>query len=269
MTSGSAARANRKLPELATMPRVVGIIGGMGPEATLDLMRRVLAKTPAQDDQDHIHLIVESNPKIPSRIAHLIEKTGADPTLELVRIARNLERAGAEALAIPCNTAHAYAPSIRRAVSIPLLDMVQLTVDQISSSPIPSAHIASSPTAGAQRVQRVGLLASSAVLATELYAKAFADHGIAVVHPARQDDVMALIRAVKRGETGLDIQAALGRTALDLANHVDVLLVGCSELSVISAGITAPFVDSLDVQAQAIVNFAGKTSVAQSPVAPS
>ena len=261
MTSGSAARANRKPPELATMPRVVGIIGGMGPEATLDLMRRVLAKTPAQDDQDHIHLIVESNPKIPSRIAHLIEKTGADPTPELVRIARNLERAGAEALAIPCNTAHAYAPSIRRAVGIPLLDMVQLTVDQIASSPSPSAHIASSP-AGAQRV---GLLASSAVLATELYAKAFADHGIAVVHPARQDDVMALIRAVKRGETGLDIQAALGRTALDLANHVDVLLVGCSELSVISAGITAPFVDSLDVQAQAIVNFAGKTSVAQSP----
>src|SRR5580698_3233112 len=218
MTSDSAARASPRLPELATMPRVVGIIGGMGPEATLDLMRRVLVKTPAQDDQDHIHLIVESNPKIPSRIAHLIEKTGADPTPELVRIARNLERAGAEALAIPCNTAHAYAPSIRRAVSIPLLDMVQLTVDQISSSPIPSADIASSPTAGAQRV---GLLASSAVLATELYAKAFADHGIAVVHPARQDDVMALIRAVKRGETGLDIQAALGRTALDLANHVD------------------------------------------------
>jgi aspartate racemase len=246
MTSDSAARASPKQPELATMHRVVGIIGGMGPEATLDLMRRVLAKTPAQDDQDHIHLIVESNPKIPSRIAHLIEKTGADPAPELVRIAQNLERAGAEALAIPCNTAHAYAQSIRSAIAIPLLDMVQLTV----------AQIASSPTAGARRVQRVGLLASSAVLATELYAKAFADHGIAVVHPARQDDVMALIKAVKRGETGLEVQVALGRTALDLANQTDVLLVGCSELSVISGGITVPFVDSLDVQAQAIVNFA-------------
>ncbi|MEO7209041.1 MAG: amino acid racemase [Steroidobacteraceae bacterium] len=223
------------------MHRVVGIIGGMGPEATLDLMRRVLAKTPAQDDQDHIHLIVESNPKIPSRIAHLIDATGADPTPELIRIAVNLQRAGAEALAIPCNTAHAYAHSIRRAVSIPLLDMVQLTVDQIASS---------------RRVARVGLLASSAVLATELYAKAFAGHGIAVVHPARQDEVMSLIKAVKCGETGAEIQAALARIARDLAHQADVLLVGCSELSVISAGITAPFVDSLDVQAQAIVNFA-------------
>ena len=241
MTSDSAARASPRLPELATMPRVVGIIGGMGPEATLDLMRRVLAKTPAQDDQDHIHLLVESNPKIPSRIAHLIEGTGDDPTPELIRIALNLQRAGAQALAIPCNTAHAYAHSIRRAVSIPLLDMVQLTVDQIASS---------------RRVARVGLLASSAVLATELYAKAFADHGIAVVHPSRQDEVMSLIKAVKSGETGLEIQASLARTAHDLANHADVLLIGCSELSVIAAGITAPFVDSLDVQAQAIVDFA-------------
>jgi aspartate racemase len=223
------------------MHRVVGIIGGMGPEATLDLMRRVLAKTPARDDQDHIHMIVESNPKIPSRIAHLIEGTGADPTPELIRIAVNLQRAGAEALAIPCNTAHAYAHSIRRAVSIPLLDMVQLTVDEIASSP---------------RTARVGLLASSAVLATELYAKAFSAHGIAVVHPPGQEQVMSLIKAVKRGETGLPSQAELARIARDLANHADMLLIGCSELSVISAGMTVPFVDSLDVQARAIVKFA-------------
>jgi aspartate racemase len=241
MTLDLAARAIPKQPELATMHRVVGIIGGMGPAATLDLMRRVLAKTPAQDDQDHIHLIVESNPKIPSRIAHLIEATGADPTPELIRIAVNLQRAGAEALAIPCNTAHAYAHSIRRAVSIPLLDMVQLSVDQIASS---------------RRVARVGLLASSAVLATELYGKSFASQGIAVVHPPGQDEVMSLIEAVKCGETGVEVQAALARIALDLANQADVLLIGCSELSVIAAGITAPFVDSLDVQAQAIVSFA-------------
>ena len=227
--------------KLAIKHRVVGIIGGMGPEATLDLMRRVLAKTPAQGDQDHIHLIVESNPKIPSRIAHLIDGTGADPTPELIRIALNLQRAGADALAIPCNTAHAYAHSIRRAVSIPLLDMVQLTVEQIATS---------------RRVARVGLLASSAVLETELYARAFGGHGIDVVHPAQQDELMSLINAVKRGETGTEIQTALGGIARELASQSDVLLVGCSELSVISGGITAPFVDSLDVQAQAIVNFA-------------
>src|SRR6516162_7724162 len=156
--------------------RVVGIIGGMGPEATVDLMRRVVAKTPAQDDADHIHLIVESNPKIPSRIAHLIDGTGADPTPELIRIAVNLQRAGADALAIPCNTAHAYADSIRRAVSIPLLDMVSLTIEHLC----------------AKGAARVGILASTAVHSTALFSKGLSAHGIEVVLSARQDDLMAL-----------------------------------------------------------------------------
>jgi aspartate racemase len=233
-------------PESKPMHRIVGIIGGMGPEATVDLMRRVMSKTPAHGDQDHIHLIVESNPKIPSRIAHLIEGTGDDPTPELIRIAGNLQRAGAHALAIPCNTAHAYAHSIRRAVSIPLLDMVSLTVDQIALS---------------RRAARVGMLASTAVHTTELYAKAFAAHGIDTVLPARQEEVMALINAVKRGDTGAQTQAALGRVALETKNQSDVLLIACSELSVIAAGITVPFVDSLDVLAQAIVTFATKEPV--------
>jgi aspartate racemase len=245
MTSDLAPRADPKPHKVNLEHRVVGIIGGMGPEATVDLMRRVVAKTPAHDDQDHIHLIVESNPKIPSRIAHLIEGTGADPTSELIRIAVNLQRAGAQALAIPCNTAHAYAHSIRRAVSIPLLDMIDLTVSQIAGSP---------------RIARVGLLASSAVIATELYAKAFSSHGIAVVQPSDQNEVMNLIRAVKRGDTGLQAQTALGRIARELAKQADVLLIGCSELSVIAGAMTVPFVDSLDVQAEAIVKFAASAA---------
>jgi aspartate racemase len=228
-------------PDKKPPHRVVGIIGGMGPEATVDLMRRVVVKTPASDDQDHVHLIVESNPKIPSRIAHLVDGTGADPTPELIRIARNLQRAGADALAIPCNTAHAYAHSIRRAVSIPLLDMVSLSVDQIALT---------------RRAARVAILASSAVHATELYAKAFSAHGIDTVLPARQDEVMALIKAVKRGDTGPQIQAALGQVALAMANQADMVLIACSELSVISSGMTVPFVDSLDVLAGEIVRFA-------------
>jgi aspartate racemase len=223
------------------MHRVVGIIGGMGPEATVDLMRRVVAKTPADDDADHIHLIVESNPKIPSRIAHLIEGTGADPTPELIRIAANLQRAGADALAIPCNTAHAYADSIRRAVSIPLLDMVSLTVEHIVRSGRPA---------------RAGILASTAVHSTALFSAALLAHGIDTIRPPRQDDVMALIKRVKQGDTGTQAQAALGRIAHELAGQADVLLIACSELSVIAAGITVPFVDSLDVLAQAIVDFA-------------
>jgi aspartate racemase len=227
--------------EAAAPHRVVGVIGGMGPEATLDLMRRVIAKTPADDDQDHVHLIVESNPKIPSRIAHLIEGTGPDPTTELIRIAQNLQRGGAQALAMPCNTAHGYAGAIQKAVDIPLLDMVARTVDRI---------------AAAGKARSVGLLASTAVINTGLFAKALAARNIRTLLPPQQDEVMALIKAVKRGDTGPQVQNRLGRVAADLAAKSDALLVACSELSVIASGITVPFVDSLDVLAQAVVDFA-------------
>jgi aspartate racemase len=244
MISDSRARAMSK-PLEAAPHRVVGVIGGMGPEATVDLMRRVIAKTPADDDQDHVHLIVESNPKISSRIAHLIERTGPDPTPELIRIAQNLQRAGAQALAIPCNTAHGYAGAIQEAVDIPLLDMVALTVARI---------------AAAGNVGSVGLLASTAVITTELFSKALAAKDIRTLLPPRQDEIMALIKAVKRGDTGSQVQQQLGRLAADLAARSDALLVACSELSVIASGITVPFVDSLDVLAQAVVDFATEST---------
>jgi aspartate racemase len=221
--------------------RIVGIIGGMGPEATVDLMRRVIVKTPARDDQDHVHMIVESNPKIPSRIAHLIEGTGVDPTPELVRIAQNLERAGANALAMPCNTAHAYAEAIRAAIGIPLLDMVARSV----------AHIATlHPKA------RVGVLASSAVFKIGLYEKAMTAAGLTSLMPPRQAEVMDLIKAVKRGETGHAAQQLLAELALDLAKRSDVIFIACSELSVISGAISVPYVDSLDVLAADVIKFA-------------
>jgi len=85
------------------MPRekVVGIIGGMGPEATVDFMRRVIAKTPAQDDNDHLRMLVDNNPKIPSRIAALIEGTGEDPSPVLCEMAKGLQAQGAEVFSLP------------------------------------------------------------------------------------------------------------------------------------------------------------------------
>ena len=219
---------------------IVGIIGGMGPEATVDLMRRIIARTPAEDDQDHVHLIVESNPKIPSRIAHLVARTGEDPTPELVRIARNLEAAGASLLAMPCNTAHGYAAAIRSAVRIPLLDMVQLSAARVSAA-------APGP--------RIGLLASSAVHRTALYASALAPYGMHIVVPRRQEAVMDLIRRVKRGQSGAAECGTFRDLAAQVGTESDLLLIACTELSMLAAGLPAapPVIDSLDVLTDAIL----------------
>ena len=235
---------------------VVGIIGGMGPEATVQLMARLVAGTPANDDADHLHVLVESNPKIPSRIAHLVDGTGEDPTPELVRIARNLESAGATFLAMPCNTAHGYASAIAAAVSIPLLNMIELTTARVQAR-VPGG--------------RVGLLASTAVHRTGLYGQAFAACGLQVVLPQDQAAVMELIRRMKRGDTGEAARAEFARlakeftserthdstggVAIDASSQVDCLLVACTELSLLTSALPPqpPWVDALDVLTDAIL----------------
>ena len=89
--------------------RRIGVLGGMGVEATLELMKPVHSATEAADDQDHVPIVVDMNPQVPSRILHFIAENGPDPGLVLEQMARRLKQASAEVLAMPCNTAHLYA----------------------------------------------------------------------------------------------------------------------------------------------------------------
>jgi aspartate racemase len=224
--------------------RVVGILGGMGPEATVDLMRRVVAATPARDDVDHIHLLVDNNPKVPSRIAALIDGTGSDPAPAIIEMAKRLEVGGADALAIACNTAHAYVDQVRYATSIPLLDMVDLTTRRILSMTL--------------KRRSIGLLASSAVARLGLYHRGLSAHGLAVVVPANQDDLMEIIKAVKRGDNGPGNREHFARIAHDLIRkRVDMLLIACTELSVLAGSLDEgfPALDALEILARQIVAF--------------
>ncbi len=206
--------------------KIVGILGGMGPEATVDFMQRIIRLTPAKDDGDHIHMLVDNNPKIPSRIAAIIEKSNADPLPVLVEMAEGLQKSGADFLSIPCNTAHFYLPEIRAAVKIPVLDMIELTVQKI---------IAENPG-----IKKVGLLASSAVLITGLYKQALAEKGVAILYPPEkmQSRVLQTIKKVKADAYGRDDMRYVQEAANFLTdNRAEALIIGCTELSVIAGRI--------------------------------
>lgn len=224
--------------------KTVGIIGGMGPEATVDLMQRVIQATPAQDDQDHLRMLVDNNPKVPSRIKALLEGSGEDPVPVLIRMARDLERWGADFLAMPCNTAHHFHPPIQAAVGIPVLNMIELTAERVRID--------------APDIRKVGLLASTAVIRTDLYRKSFARMGVEVVHPGdtSQDQVLAAIRAIKAQRFSSASLDALNRAIDDLiARKAEVILIACTELSVIAKKLQLSVVtcDSAQVLAEAIV----------------
>lgn len=224
--------------------RIVGILGGMGPEATVDLMRRVIAGTPARDDADHIRMLVDSNPHVPSRIEALIDGTGESPVPCLVEMARGLERQGADFLVIPCNTAHHYHAEVAAAVDVPVLNLVQMTARDAGGM--------------CPDLARVGLLASSALMGIRLYEPWFEELGARVLYPGSgvQRELMELIRAVKAGRYTPAQVAACDRAAEDLeAQGAQCLVVACTELSVVVERLRTdlPVCDAADLLARAVI----------------
>lgn len=222
--------------------RPIGILGGMGPEATILLQRKLVEAVPARDDADHIPLLIDMNPQVPSRIAHLIEGTGEDPGPTLAAMARRLEGAGAIALAMPCNTAHHYAPSITGAVDIPLLNMVDLAAD----------HAARTLGAGGC----VGMLASPAVRSTRLFEKALETRGLSALWPADDAPMLAAIRAIKaEGPCDFARDRLLAASKELVAAGSGLQFLACSEFSIIAESVApdANAVDTVDLLVDAIV----------------
>ena len=161
--------------------RRVGLLGGMGPEATILIMQRILASVTASDDKDHIPLLVDQNTQVPSRLEHLVNGTGDDPAPVLADMARRLVVSGAEALAMPCNTAHFYGSVIKAAVDVPFLDMIQLSVNHAAQ------------LAGSEKV--VGILASPAVKKIGLFEAELTKVGL---RPVFADDDGAMQQAIQQ-----------------------------------------------------------------------
>ena len=220
----------------ASAERVIGIIGGMGPEATVELMRQIIRRTPAHDDSDHVRMLVDNNPKVPSRIAFLLEGGLVDPAPTLVSMARGLERSGATMLAMPCNTAHAFASAIREAVNIPFIDMIDAALADVRSAR-PSGTV------------RFGVLGSPALRRIGIFDHKCRGTDLVPVYCDAGGEAAALatIRAVKTGDLSSKVltdyqalkQALFGAGA-------DVVLVCCTEFSVIEEKLGDPRADTLD-----------------------
>jgi len=232
----------RKITESAL---TVGVLGGMGPLATLDLLHRILELTPAADDRDHIRTLVDNNPKVPSRIDYFLHQCGENPAPLIADMARSLESQGADFLVMPCNTAHLFSAEIAAAVSIPLINMIEVTADRLKSADIVKA----------------GLLASTAVHRTDLYLETLQGRQIESLVPDadNQDRLMAAITDIKAGKTGDEQTNVVQQTADHLSNAgTDALVIACTELSAISSRISTsiPLVDAAQCLAEETVNLA-------------
>ena len=206
-------------------PFKVGMIGGLGPAATVDLYDKITRFTPAKTDQEHIKVVVEQNPQIADRTACLLHG-GDDPTLALYECAKRLEQDDCDALIVPCNTAHAFVPFIERHVKIPFINMQQVTMEEIQRKLGEKA--------------RIGLLATSGTIQTGIYAQKAKVMGLPMFTPdeAHQARVMAAIygpQGAKAGFTDGVCRDDLVSAAEYLVKTYDCncLILGCTELPLI------------------------------------
>ncbi len=226
--------------------KVIGILGGMGPEATIDLFQKIVAATPAKIDQEHLRVLIDNNPKIPDRTAALLHD-GEDPTPMLQATARNLEQAGADFLIMPCNTAHLFYDRVAEAVQIPVL------------------HIADEAVAETQRrypeVKTVGILAANGTARLRLYHTRFEAKGITALSPSEDDQeiVHAAIFSVKAGDKGPTVRERIRVVAERMAGQgAQLLLTACTELPLIlqDGDVSVPVLDPTLALAHAAVRLA-------------
>ncbi len=236
-------------------PFKLGVVGGVGPAATVDFLDKLVRNTPATRDQDHLRLLVEQNPQIPDRTEHLVGD-GMDPTLALYATCKKLQAGEADLIAIPCNTAHAFVEAIQPELDIPIMNMLTETVKHIRET-FPS-------------LRKVGLLATSGTVSSAVYKRALEDHGLQEVVPSApmQARVMNAIygpEGVKAGFTTAssvaDVDAAIDEL---VARGAEIFILGCTELPLLlpepervtASGNRVKLVDPTDILAKRCVSAA-------------
>jgi aspartate racemase len=226
--------------------RVIGILGGMGPEATLDLYRNIISLTPAKRDQDHIQVLIYSNPKIPDR-TKAIAQGGESPLPCLIESAKLLEKSGAGIIAMPCNAAHHFLPEIRRKISIPFLDMIEETCRRLCVQ-LPG-------------LRTVGLIASTGAVLSGVYAKSLTKAGIAALMPTEEDQqrIQAAINQVKAGVHDRTTQETFQSIGLRMAEAgAEAVILGCTEIPLAfdPDEVNYPTLNSTKILAEAAVDWA-------------
>jgi aspartate racemase len=234
--------------------KVIGILGGMGPEAAVDCFAKIVRNTPARKDQDHLRVIIDSNPKVPDRTA-AIQGRGESPLPLLVAGTQALERAGADFVIIPCVSAHFFLDDLRRRVRLPILSIFDAVAETIERE-----H---------PDVKNVGLLGTTGTVEGGLFQQRLDKGGIATILPGGdvQEKIMAAIYDIKDAlpaRSRTEILADLIAAAESLiARGAQGIVAACTEipLALGQEHLPVPYFDSLLLLARAAIRRAGREPV--------
>ena len=232
------------------MKKTIGILGGMGPEATAYFFGLIINNTKAGKDQEHIPIIIYNNPKIPARTDAILEK-GPSPLPLLLEGVRILRQAGADFVVMPCVTAHYYYNDLMKQEKIPFLNLLDESFFYVKKN-MPS-------------LTRVGLIASTGTLQSRLFHETFTKGGIEIIVPSEeeQEKVMEAIfgkQGIKAGFTSGPSQKIIQDAAAKLVQRgAEGVIAGCTEVPLVlkQEHLPVPLIDPLRIIALKSIEEAG------------
>ena len=227
------------------MKRIIGIIGGMGPLATADLFTKIINLTDAEKDGDHIHILIDNNPKIPDRTSAILFGTES-PLPYLVESANRLADAGADFLIIPCITSHCFYDELSQKASIPILNIAEETAKYLIKNSL----------------RKVVLLATDGTRHTDVFGKTFKKFDIDLLYPSDsvQTEVMNIIyKGIKAGTDKWDTTVLNAELERLTGQGAQAVILGCTELplAAVKYGIQGKLIDPTTVLAMAAIENAG------------
>ena len=229
---------------------IIGILGGMGPEATLHLFQKIIKNTGAARDQDHFRVLIDNNPKIPDRTPAILGQ-GKTPLPTMIITAKNLEKAGADFITMPCISAHYFLEELRRAISIPVTSII----DEVAAQT--QRHLPG--------IKRIGLIATTGTVRAGLFQDRLSEIDVEVLVPPGEIQEHLVMPAIY-GESGIKAgyissenkEKILKSSKEMIERGAEGIIGGCTEVPLVvqQNDIEVPFLDSLDILALAAIRIA-------------
>ncbi len=232
------------------MKKTIGILGGMGPEATAYMYSLIIKHTQVEKDQDHIRIFISSHPETPPRTEAILQQ-GLSPVPFLIEGVERLKNAGVDFVIMPCVTAHYFMPQVFAQIDVPFLSLIDEAVDWAKEN--------------ISGLKKVGLLSSTGTQVSKLFQNKFEEAGIKVLAPGGKDQqkVMRAIfgaGGIKAGFSSDPSKDDIIRAAEKLiAGGAKAIIAGCTELPLVlkASDISVPLIEPMDILARKSILEAG------------
>ncbi|PIN90272.1 aspartate racemase [Candidatus Pacearchaeota archaeon CG10_big_fil_rev_8_21_14_0_10_32_14] len=228
--------------------RLIGVVGGVGPEASNKFCEFLIKNKRAGSDQDHLLFLHYCNPKIPDRTEFILGK-GEDPRPEIIRTCKILQEAGSSFLVIPCNTAHAFLKDIQESVDIPIVDMTKVLVKKVLEEFPP--------------ISKVGILATTGSIKAGIYQAYFENVGVKTLLPSKKDQEELVMKAVygingiKAGNKTAPKKLLIKAAQKLIDQGAEALVLGCTEIPLIlkKKDLGVKLFDPMELVAQEVIEY--------------